>query len=90
NGLWFSALRHDLAVYVSSTQRHVTGTVRVKLFKGAATVVGRKSPRSLYSYNLATYDKEDEFDQSAAVGFIEIYGLPVKTQARVQGLEEGI
>jgi len=51
------------------------------------TVVGRKSERSLYSYSLATYDAEDEFDQSAAVGFIEIYGLSVKTQARAQGME---
>jgi len=87
NGLWFSAMRQDLAAYVASTQRHVSGTVRVKLFKGMCTVVGRKSERSLYSYSLATYDAEDEFDQSAAVGFIEIYGLSVKTQARAQGME---
>jgi len=89
NGLWFSALRHDLAAYVQSTQRHVSGTVRVKLLKGKSAVVGRKSPKSLYSYSLATYDKEDQFDQSAAEGFIQIYGLPVKTQAQVQGVEEG-
>jgi len=88
NGLWFSALRQDLAAYVRSTQRHVSGTVRVKLHKGQATVVGRKSPKSLYSYDLATYDKEDQFDQSAAVGFIHIYGLPVKTQAQAQGMVE--
>ncbi len=89
NGLWFAALHQDLAAYVESTQRHVTGTVRVKLCKGKATVVGRKSPKSLYSFGLATYDKGDEFDQSASVGFIHIWGLPVKTQARVQGVEEG-
>ncbi len=88
NGLWFAALHQDLAAYVESTQRHVTGTVRVKLCKGKATVVGRKSPKSLYSFGLATYDKGDEFDQSASVGFIHIWGLPVKTQARVQGVEE--
>jgi len=88
NGLWFSALRRDLAAYVQSTQRHVSGTVRVKMLKGKSTVVGRKSPRSLYSYSLATYDEEDQFDQSAAEGFIQIYGLPVKTQAQVQGMEE--
>ncbi len=88
NGLWFTALHQDLAAYVESTQRHVTGTVRVKLCKGKATVVGRKSPKSLYSFGLATYDKGDEFDQSASVGFIHIWGLPVKTQARVQGVEE--
>jgi argininosuccinate synthase len=84
NGLWFSAMHDDLRAYVKSTQTHVEGTVRVKLFKGKATVVGRKSPKSLYSYKLATYDKEDKFDQSHAVGFIQIYGLPVKTQAQVQ------
>ena len=88
NGLWFTALHQDLAAYVESTQRHVTGTVRVKLCKGKATVVGRKSPKSLYSFSLATYDKGDEFDQSASVGFIHIWGLPVKTQARVQGVEQ--
>ncbi len=87
NGLWFSAMRQNLAAYVASTQRHVSGTVRVKLFKGICTVVGRKSERSLYSYSLATYDAEDEFDQGAAVGFIEIYGLPVKTQAQAQGVQ---
>ena len=84
NGLWFSAMHDDLSAYVKSTQTHVDGTVRVKLFKGKATVVGRKSPKSLYSYKLATYDKEDKFDQSASVGFIQIFGLPVKTQAQVQ------
>jgi argininosuccinate synthase len=84
NGLWFSAMHDDLTAYVKSTQAHVDGTVRVKLFKGKATVVGRKSPKSLYSYKLATYDKEDKFDQSASVGFIQIFGLPVKTQAQVQ------
>ena len=89
NGLWFSALRQDLAAYVQSTQRHVSGTVRVKLLKGKSALVGRKSPKSLYSYSLATYDEEDQFDQSAAEGFIQIYGLPVKTQAQVQGVEEG-
>ena len=87
NGLWFSALHRDLAAYVQSTQRHVSGTVKVKLFKGKSTVVGRKSPKSLYSYGLATYDEADEFDQSAAEGFIQIYGLPVRTQAQVQGVE---
>jgi argininosuccinate synthase len=85
NGLWFSALRRDLAAYVDSTQRHVNGTVRVRLFKGKCSVVGRTSPDSLYRYDLATYDEEDRFDQSAALGFIEIYGLPVRTQAQAQG-----
>ena len=87
NGLWFSALHRDLDAYIKSTQHYVSGTVKMKLFKGKAIVVGRKSPQSLYSYGLATYEEADEFDQSAAVGFIQIYGLPLKTQARIQGIE---
>ena len=84
NGLWFTGMRHDLAAYVESTQRYVTGTVMVKLFKGNCQIVGRKSPYSLYDYSLATYDKGDAFDQSASPGFIHIWGLSVKTQAKVQ------
>ena len=84
NGLWFSALRQDLAAYVRSSQRFVTGTVRLKLFRGSSIVVGRKSPFSLYKYGLATYDKGDEFDQSASTGFIHLWGLPVRTQAQAQ------
>ncbi|MDO8715664.1 MAG: argininosuccinate synthase [Dehalococcoidales bacterium] len=92
NGLWFTSLHQDLAAYVKSTQRFVTGVVRVKLFKGSSSVVGRKSPYSLYNLGLATYDKGDKFDQSAAVGFIRIWGLPVRNQAQVQllGQEEGL
>jgi argininosuccinate synthase len=88
NGLWFSAQHQDLTAYVKSTQRFVSGTIRLKLFKGKCSVVGRKSPFSLYSHGLATYDKGDEFDQSAAAGFIHIWGLPVKTQAQIQPPEE--
>ena len=88
NGLWFSSLHQDLAVYVASSQRHVTGTVRVKLLKGACQINGRKSPYSLYSHSLATYDRSDTFDSSAAEGFISIYGLPLRTQSRVQELRE--
>jgi argininosuccinate synthase len=84
NGLWFTGMRQDLAAYVASTQRYVTGTIRVKLFKGNCQIVGRKSPYSLYDYSLATYDKGDAFDQSASPGFIHIWGLPMWTQARVQ------
>jgi len=87
NGLWFTALRRDMAAYVDRAQKHVTGTVRVKLFKGNCTVVGRKSPVSLYDYSLATYDKGDVFDQGAALGFIHLWGLPAKVQAKMQGGE---
>jgi len=91
NGLWFSQLNRDLSAYVLSSQRYVSGTVRLKLFKGSSSVVGRKSPHSLYSLGLATYDKGDQFDQSASVGFIHLWGLPVKVQAQVQllGDKEG-
>jgi argininosuccinate synthase len=86
NGLWFSAHHRDLAAYVQSTQRHVSGTVRMKLQKGTATVVGRKSPKSLYDFSLATYDKGDSFDRNAAVGFINIWGLPVRVQSQAQSI----
>jgi len=86
NGLWFGANRQDLAAYVESTQRFVSGTARLKLFKGKCSIVGRRSPYSLYSHGLATYDKGDKFDQSASPGFISIWGLPVRTQARNQPL----
>jgi argininosuccinate synthase len=91
NGLWFSQLNRDLSAYVLSSQRYVTGTVRLKLFKGHVTVVGRKSPKSLYNLSLATYDEGDQFDQSAAEGFIHLWGLPLKNQAQVQllGDKEG-
>jgi len=85
NGLWFTQLRQDLAAYVDRAQQYVTGTVRVKLYKGNCIVVGRKSPVSLYDYGLATYDKGDVFDQSASLGFIHIFGLPTRVQSRVQG-----
>ena len=88
NGLWFTAHHQDLAAYVSSTQRHVTGTVRVRLNRGVSTVVGRKSPESLYSHSLATYDKGDTFNQQSAIGFIHIWGLPVRVQAQTQLLKQ--
>jgi len=88
NGLWFTSLHQDLAAYVKSSQRFVTGTVRVKLFKGSCKVVGRKAPKSLYDVSLATYDKGDQFDQSASAGFIHIWGLSAKTQAQVQLIGE--
>ena len=84
NGLWFTAHRADLDAYVQSTQRHVTGEVRLRLHKGSCTVVGRQAPRALYNYSLATYDRQDQFDHASAEGFINIYGLPVRTQNQAQ------
>ncbi len=89
NGLWFSVLHEDLRAFVLSTQRCVTGTVRMRLHRGTCAVVGRKSPQSLYSHELATYDKADQFDHHAALGFIKLHGLPLVTQARVQALTAG-
>ncbi|KOR14056.1 argininosuccinate synthase [Staphylococcus carnosus] len=85
NGLWFSPLTDSLKLFIDSTQEHVTGDVRVKLFKGNATVNGRRSPYSLYNEKLATYTKEDAFNQEAAVGFIEIYGLPTEVNSMLHG-----
>jgi argininosuccinate synthase len=89
NGLWFSALRQDLQAFVASTQRHVSGEVRLKLHRGLHQVVGRKAPESLYQLDLATYGSGDAFDQQAAAGFIHLWGLPLRTQAKTQGLLAG-
>ncbi|HYK85579.1 MAG TPA: argininosuccinate synthase [Ktedonobacteraceae bacterium] len=84
NGQWYSALHQDLATYVHSTQRFVSGTVRVKLAHGHCAIVGRKSEHSLYSHSLATYDSGDQFDHNAALGFIKLWSLPLTTQAQAQ------
>ena len=84
NGLMFSSLYQDLRAFVESSQRNVSGTVRLKFYKGSSTLVGRKSPKSLYQYELATYDKGDTFDHDAAIGFIKVWGLPLQTQAKLQ------
>jgi argininosuccinate synthase len=84
NGQWYSALHQDLAAYVQSTQRFVSGVVRVKLSPWQCAVVGRKSEHSLYNHSLATYDSGDQFDHNAALGFIKLWGLPLTTQAQAQ------
>ncbi|WP_435877187.1 argininosuccinate synthase [Sporosarcina highlanderae] len=83
NGLWFSPLRNALEAFVKDTQQYVNGVVRVKLFKGHAIVEGRKSSNSLYDEKLATYTSDDQFDQSAAVGFIQLWGLPTEVHSTV-------
>ena len=85
DGLWFSALSRDLRGYVASSQRVVSGEVRVSLDHGSAIVTGRKSPLSLYDKSLATYDEGDAFDHASAVGFIEIFGLPLRVEAARHG-----
>ena len=89
NGLWFSAFHQDLFAFVASSQRFVSGLVRVKLYKGKATVVGRKSEFSLYSKQLATYETGDQFNHDAAIGFIQLWGLSQQTQAQQQLLKGG-
>jgi argininosuccinate synthase len=81
DGLWFSPLRTSLQAFVDSTQERVSGEVSVKLFKGSATVVGRRSPHSLYQAALATYSTGDKFRQEMAEGFIYVWGLPARTWA---------
>ena len=79
NGTWFSPMRHALDAFVNETQKPVTGMVRVKLYKGSMSLLGRTSPYSLYNEELATYTEADTFDHKAAEGFIKIYGLGLKT-----------
>ncbi len=81
-GLWFTPLRGALDAFVNDTQKKVTGTVRVKLRKYSAHVVGRRSPYSLYKEKLATYSAKDEFDQRLAKGFIDLWALPYRSDNR--------
>jgi argininosuccinate synthase len=80
-GQWFTPLREALDAFVRQTQETVTGTVRLKLYKGSCTVVGRKSPHSLYREDYATFGEEDVYDQADAQGFINLFGLPLKVKA---------
>ena len=82
-GQWYSPLKNALDAFMADTQKFVTGTVRLKFFKGNCHVVGRKSPFSLYDYGLATYDRDTTFDEKASAGFIEIDTLSLKTWAKV-------
>jgi argininosuccinate synthase len=81
-GLWFSPLREAISAFMTETQKQVTGSVKLRLYKGNFSVAGRSSKKSLYDTKLATYDKGDAFDHTAAEGFIKIFGLPSKVIAR--------
>ena len=81
NGQWFTPLREALDAFVAITQRHVTGDVRLKLYKGNIMLVGRKSPHSLYREDYATFGEEDVYNQKDAEGFIKLFGLPMKVSA---------
>jgi len=81
DGLWFSALREALAAFVDETEKEVTGEVRVRLYKGQAEAVGRRSPRSLYRQDLATFGEGMSYDHRHAEGFIRLFGLPERVRA---------
>jgi argininosuccinate synthase len=80
-GQWFTPLREALCAFVDSTQQSVTGTVRIKLYKGSCTAAGIKSPYSLYSEEFATFGKDEVYNQKDAEGFINLFGLPLKVKA---------
>ena len=83
NALWFSPATQAIIAYIKETQKVVNGTAKVKLYKGHAQVVARKSDNSLYDENLATYTSADSFDQDSAVGFIKLWGLPTQVNSQV-------
>ncbi len=92
NGQWFTPLRQALDAFVDVTQRHMTGAVRLKLYKGGLMLVGRRSPYSLYREDFATFGEEDVYNQQDAEGFIKLFGLPMKVQAMldIEGVRRGL
>ncbi len=83
NGLWFTPLREALDAFVLNTQQHVTGTVKLSLYKGNVSIAGRTSKYSLYSNELSSFTMGDTYDQKDAKGFIQILGLPARSRARL-------
>ncbi len=90
DGLWYSPLREALDAFIDSTQRHVTGEVRLKLEAGQCVVVGRRAERGLYDFSLATYEDADAFRHEDAAGFVRLWGLSVETWAKKQRTEEPV
>ena len=89
NGQWYTPLRRALTAFVNDTQQKVTGTVRLKLFKGNVILAGRRSPHSLYRTDYVTFEDDDVYDQHDAEGFIRLFGLPLKVQALLAKEEDG-
>ncbi|MEK6715693.1 MAG: argininosuccinate synthase [Candidatus Omnitrophota bacterium] len=79
-GLWYSPLKKAIDAFIKETQKNISGTVRLKLYKGSCVAAGRKSPYSLYKEELATYTEKDKFDQKLAEGFIRLWGMPYRRQ----------
>ena len=88
DGLWYSPLREAFDAFIESTQKHVTGEVRLRLAPGQCTVVGRRAERGLYDFALATYEADDAFRHEDAAGFVRLWGLSVETWAKRQRIEE--
>jgi argininosuccinate synthase len=88
NGQWFTPLREALDLFFDSTQQVVTGSVRMKLYKGHALLAGVKSPYSLYSSDLASFTMGNEYDATDATGFIRLLGLPLKVRAAIKNEAE--
>lgn len=89
NGQWFTPLRHGLDAFVDAIQEVVTGSVRLRLFKGQVRIAGRRSPYSLYREDLATFGEDAVYNQQDAAGFINLFGLPITVQARVRSADAG-
>ncbi|MBR0126938.1 MAG: argininosuccinate synthase [Firmicutes bacterium] len=89
NGLWFTPLREAICAFVDVTQKNVTGTVKMKLYKGNATAVAKKSPYSLYNEEFATFSKDEVYNQYDAEGFINLWSLPLKIRAIQKETAEG-
>ena len=85
DGLWFTPLKTALDAFVNETQKTVTGTIQLKLYKGSTTIAGRTAPKALYNKSLATYDPHSTFDEASAAGFIALWGLPARQWAGVNG-----
>ena len=85
--MWFSQLREALDAFVNQTQETVTGTVRLKLYKGNIISAGSKSPYSLYSEEFVTFGRDEVYNQADAEGFINLFGLPLKVRALMQQKE---
>ena len=85
NGLWYTPLREALSAFADSTQKTVTGDVKLKLYKGNIINAGVTSPYSLYNEDVATFDADDVYDQTDSAGFINLYGLPIKVKALSEG-----
>ncbi|MBO5008232.1 MAG: argininosuccinate synthase [Clostridia bacterium] len=88
DGLWYTPLREALSAFVDSTQETVTGTVRMKLYKGNCTPAGAKSPYSLYDEDIATFAEDEVYDQKDSAGFINLFGLPLKVRAMMMKKHE--